>query len=253
MANSSQLSKNNQNAQVWANWDINTEASFKSCINNVYSEIKGIYSDFDFVHSSKVTNQTLIESFNNYAPTHATTLNGVNGGGSTPDGGIIYVKCKDASLMPVFIGENKHQEDNPGNAIERSLKNISFFKNLLISENYFPYLLNINGPIVNDRKGSLFDRIAQDGGFMPVNKVYVTNDPATPRLRPFTIILDKSFDFKKVKGMSLEIIDKSIEYLKNNDNIFAVTLFNVEPNGCHNIISESFIFNKYEFPEYYKI
>ena len=215
MANSAQLSKNNQNAQVWVNWKDNTEKNFKTCVNDVFHSLNEKYPEFKFEHSGNVKNQTLVESFRKYAPAHHSVINGSNTGGCSPDGGVIYVECKDKSLMPVFIGENKHQEDNPGNAIERSLKNISFFKNLLISEDYFPYLLNINGPIVNDRKGSLFDRIAQDGGFMPINNVYVRSNPSTPRLRPFTIALDKNFDYNKVKTMSFEIIKESIGYLKN--------------------------------------
>jgi hypothetical protein len=219
MANSDQLSKNNKNAQIWTNWGDNTERDFKPCIEKVFETLPTVYPEYNFIHKKKVNNQTLIESFINYDPLHTSVLNGSNGGGCNPDGGVIYIKIKNEKYMPVFIGENKHQEDNPGNAIERSLKNISFFKNLLIAENYFPYLLNINGPIVNEKKGSLFDRIVQDGGFMPVNTVYVTSDPATPRLRPFTVTLDKEFDYDKIKNMSLEIIKKSIDYLKNANKL----------------------------------
>ena len=219
MANSAQLSKNNKNAKVWTNWKDNTEKDFKSCIQEVFDTLNQIYPNLIFTHSGKVNNKMLIESFVNYSPAHKYSLNGSSSGGSNPDGGVIYVECKDKSLMPVLIGENKHQNDNPGNAIERSLKNISFFKNLLISEDYFPYLLNINGPIVNDKKGSLFDRISQDGGFMQINTVFVKSDPNTPRLRPFTIILDKTFDHNKVRSMSFDIINQSIDYLKNANKL----------------------------------
>lgn len=219
MANSAQLSKNNQNAQIWTNWSDNSEGNFKTCILDVFNSLKTIYPDYEFVHKGKVNNQALIESFHKYAPAHATFLSGSTQGGSNPDGGVIYILCKDGSRMPVLIGENKHQEDNPGNAIERSVKNISFFKNMLINDNYFPYLLNINGPIVNDKKGSLFDRISQDGGFMTPNQVYVTNDPAAPRLRPFTIVLNSKFHYSQVKDMSMEIIKQSVEYLKTVDKL----------------------------------
>ena len=215
MANSAQLSKNNQNAQVWTNWGDNTEKDFKTCIQEVFSLLPSVYPDYQFVHEGKVNNQILVESFKDYSPTHITSLNGSDSGGCNPDGGVIYVKCKDDKYMPVFIGENKHQEDNPGNALERAIKNIEFFKGVLISEDYFPYLINVNGPIVNDRKGSYFDRVTQVGGFMPINSVHVKSDPSTPRLRPFTIILNKEFDYDKVKDTSLAIIKESIDYLKN--------------------------------------
>lgn len=42
-------------------------------------------------------------------------------------------------------------------------------------------------------------------------------------------------------------LNSAYHLLKNNHNIFAVTLFNVEPNGCHNVISDSFNFGKYNF------
>ena len=45
------------------------------------------------------------------------------------------------------------------------------------------------------------------------------SDPATPRLRPFTILLDKEFDYSKVKDTSLSIIAESIDYLKNTNKL----------------------------------
>lgn len=228
MANSAQLSKNNKNAQVWTNWKDNTERDFKTCIKEVFETVKTVYPGLEFTHDSKVKNITVMESIKNYKPDHISMLNGSNGGGSSPDGGVIYVQTK-KGFMPIFIGENKHQEDNPGNAIERSLKNISFFKNLLIQEDYFPYLLNINGPIVNDRKGSLFDRITQDGGFMTVNEIHVLSDPKTPRLRPFTVSLDKDFDYEKIKSFSLSIVEKSLGYLKSK-NLVKLDIKNILTN-----------------------
>ena len=219
MANSAQLSKNNQNAKVWSNWKDNTEQDFKTCIKEVFDSLKVLYPNYRFIHKGKVNNQTLIESFNRYSPTHITSLNGSDVGGCNPDGGVIYVECKDKKFMPVFIGENKHQDDNPGNALERAIKNIEFFKGILIAEDYFPYLININGPIVNDKKGSYFDRVTQVGGFMTINTVHVKSDPTTPRLRPFTILLNKDFDYNTVKNTSLSIVEESINYLKNANKL----------------------------------
>jgi hypothetical protein len=219
MANSAQLSKNNQNAKVWANWGDNTEKDFKVCIKEVFNSLSNTYPQYEFTHEGKTSNQTLVESYRQYSPAHTISLNGSDSGGCNPDGGVIYVKCNDGMFMPVFIGENKHQGDNPGNALERAIKNIEFFKGILIAEDYFPYLININGPIVNDTKGAYFDRITQVGGFMPINTVHVKSDPATPRLRPFTILLDKEFDYDKVKNTSLGVISEAIDYLKNTNKL----------------------------------
>lgn len=219
MANAKQLSLNNRNAQVWTNWKDNTERDFKTCIKEVFESLKTNYPDYEFVHKQKIINQTLIESYTNYNPSHITMLNGSDSGGCNPDGGVICIKCADGVYRIVFIGENKHQDDNPGNALERAIKNIEFFKGLLISEDYFPYLINVNGPIVNDKKGSYFDRITQVGGFMSINTVHVKSNPSTPRLRPFTMLLNKEFDYDIVKNTSLNIIKESIDYLKNANKL----------------------------------
>lgn len=219
MADSSQLSKNNQNGKIWENWSNNTERDFKSCISDVLNTIQSLYPEYSFYHVKSIKNASLIDIFKKHSSDHTPTLNGSNGGGCNPDGGVIFIQCKDGLDMPVLIGENKHQNDNPGNAIERSVKNIDFFKNFLIEENYFPYLININGGIVNPNKGSLFDRITQSGGFMAVNSVHVRSDSKTPRLRPFTVILDREFNYDKVKDLSLCIIKESIGYLKDANKL----------------------------------
>jgi hypothetical protein len=215
MASSAQLSKNNQDARIWAHWDTNTERDLRGCIVQLFDNMSNVYPELEIRHQGTVDNQEILESLGRYKPGHIATLMGTERGSSRPDGGVISVKCIDGRWRPVLIGENKHQQDNPGNALERSLKNITFFKNLMIEEDYFPYLLNINGPIVNDRKGSLFDRIRQDAGFVPANQVHVLSDPAFPRLRPFTIWIQEEFDPIEVTGVAAEIIKQSISWLRS--------------------------------------
>ena len=217
MATSAQLSVNNQNAQVWTNWSTNTERNFKSCVKEVFNNLNIIYPSLVFKHKSSVRNNILFESFTRYDNNHIIQA-GSDRGTARPDGGVILVQGTD-TWYPVFIGENKHQENNPGNAIERSLKNISFFKNYLITEDYFPYLISINGAIVNDSRKALFDRITQDGGFMPVNTVFVKSNPKTPRLRPFTVALDKEFNYDKIRDFTLKIISESLDYLLSNNKL----------------------------------
>ena len=181
-------------------------------MDHLFAQLRAQHSDLRLAHAGSVKNSDIIASLARYDRTHLAEQLG-NDGSSRPDGGIITVLCGDGLIRPLFIGENKHQQDNPGNALERSLKNISFFKNWMINEDYFPYLLNINGPIVNEAKGSLFDRIRQDAGFVPSNQVHVVSDPQKPRLRPFTIMIQREFDAQLVTETAAEIVRQSLAHL----------------------------------------
>jgi type II restriction enzyme len=83
----------------------------------------------------------------------------------SPDGGVIEVKDQNENWHIVLVSEAKHQGkdiDNiskgilvgknnnqlfmvAGNAIERSHKNINEIRNLMIDEQYFPYILFLQG------------------------------------------------------------------------------------------------------------
>jgi type II restriction enzyme len=82
-----------------------------------------------------------------------------------PDGGIIEVKDKEDKWRIIFVSEAKHQGKDienitagvlvgknkdqdimvAGNAIERSHKNISEIRNIMIDEKHFPYVLFLQG------------------------------------------------------------------------------------------------------------
>ena len=82
-----------------------------------------------------------------------------------PDGGIIEVKDKEDKWRIIFVSEAKHQGKDienitagilvgknkdqdimvAGNAIERSHKNISEIRNIMIAEKHFPYVLFLQG------------------------------------------------------------------------------------------------------------
>lgn len=82
-----------------------------------------------------------------------------------PDGGIIEVKDKEGKWRIILVSEAKHQGKDienitagilvgknkdqdimvAGNAIERSHKNISEIRNIMIDEKHFPYLLFLQG------------------------------------------------------------------------------------------------------------
>lgn len=82
-----------------------------------------------------------------------------------PDGGIVEVKDDSGEWRVILVSEAKHQGKDvenialgvlvgknvnqdlmaAGNAIERSHKNISEIANLMLAENYFPYVLFLEG------------------------------------------------------------------------------------------------------------
>ncbi len=82
-----------------------------------------------------------------------------------PDGGIIEVKDDNANWRVILVSEAKHQGKDienirqgklvgklnnqdlmvAGNAIERAHKNISEIANFMLAENYFPYVLFLEG------------------------------------------------------------------------------------------------------------
>ena len=82
-----------------------------------------------------------------------------------PDGGIIEVQDDDGNWRVVVVSEAKHQGKDienikagklvgknnnqdlmaAGNAIERAYKNVNEIANFMLSENYFPYILFLEG------------------------------------------------------------------------------------------------------------
>jgi len=82
-----------------------------------------------------------------------------------PDGGIIEVKDKNGNWRAILVGESKHQGNDiekilagvkqgkekdadlmvAGNAIERVHKNILEFRNYMLNELYFPYVVFLQG------------------------------------------------------------------------------------------------------------
>lgn len=219
MANAAQLSKNNQNGRIRINDSINTESTFNDCVQDTFVELQGLYPEFEFSHRKLFKNTELIQVLNESGLTAEKVLLGGEGGQCRPDGGSYLIKCQDDTWMPVFIGENKWQDDNPGNALERAVKNIVFFQHYLVQYDYFPYLLNLNGSIVNPNKGSYFDRITMVGGYMPVNKVFVRNDPDTPRIRPFTFMMNPVFQYETIRATIKEIVSQSLRYLADIEKI----------------------------------
>ena len=214
MASAEQLSINNRNGRIQINNEINTEKTFNDCVNDTFFKVLELYPQYNFYQKKNLKNTELVsvlaESGFNVSN---QILNGGASGGCSPDGGLYYIGCNDATWLPVFIGENKWQAANQGNALERSVKNLVWFQHYLVQYDYFPYLLNLNGTITTIDRGTYYDRISMVGGFMPLNKVHVKNDPATPRIRPFTFLVNETFDYDVTQNAIMQIVKEAIEYL----------------------------------------
>ena len=131
-----------------------------------------------------------------------------------PDGGIIEVKDKNGRWRVVLVGESKHQGNDvgkilsgvkqgkekdsdlmvAGNAIERVHKNILEFRNYMISETYFPYVVFLQGSnfatetfiikapdgrevTISHDAGNMnrIDRVTASNYSLKINKNYVIN------------------------------------------------------------------------------
>lgn len=214
MASAEQLSIINRDGRIHINSGINTEKTFNDCVNETFNEIQNFYPQYTFSQKKNLKNTELLSVINESGfSVTSQVLNGGTAGGCSPDGGVYYITCNDDLRLPVFIGENKWQAANQGNALERSVKNIVWFQHYLVKYDYFPYLLNLNGTITTIDRGSYYDRISMVGGFMPLNKVHVRSDTATPRIRPFTFLVNEKFDYNAVQAVILQIVKESIGYL----------------------------------------
>ena len=64
MANSKQLSINNQGGRIRINDDINTESNFSDCVKNSFEQIKTKYPTFEFTHTKFIRNTELVDILN---------------------------------------------------------------------------------------------------------------------------------------------------------------------------------------------
>ncbi len=119
-----------------------------------------------------------------------------------PDGGIIEVQDTNGRWRIVLVGESKHQGNDiekikagikqgknkdsdfmaAGNAIERVHKNILEFRNLMLGENHFPYVVFLQGSnfvtrafTVLSKDGREIEISPDDGGLNRIDRVTASN------------------------------------------------------------------------------
>ena len=130
----------------------------------VMNELEKEYAQLSFRHRESIKKEEINEALRRVDPELGQTLF-VPNSSIKPDGGIIEVKDDGGKWRIVLVTEAKHQGKDienikegilvgknnnqdlmaAGNAIERSHKNISEIANFMLSENYFPYILFLEG------------------------------------------------------------------------------------------------------------
>jgi len=184
----------------------------------LYEQYKKDYEN-DPKRKGLISNAVLIEMFAKHGITCYPSSMAIDSSGARPDGGVLYVKTKNGGKEILLVSEVKTQEDNPGNALERSVKNISFFSTLC-DEDIFPYFLVCTGSITsNPNKGSLIDRITGPRTFFELNKANVSKTKQIKKwadTRPISLIWKEDLtNSPMVYNIAVEIMETMIGELKN--------------------------------------
>lgn len=267
MANSTQLSINNQNGTIWKHDPLKIEQYTTDEILRAISYIQQKYPNYEYEHyyykeekplnqtdwakqngkrktkgklipsdkllydqyrenykndlkrKGMISNAVLLEEFKQGGLTCYPNSKDINSSGAKPDGGVLYVKTKNGGKEILLVSEVKTQADNPGNALERSSKNIGFFSPLC-DEDIFPYLLICTGDITsNPNKGSVADRITGPRGFFELNKANVLKAKKIKKwadTRPYSLIWKQDLSGSlMVYNIAVEIMEAMIGELKN--------------------------------------
>lgn len=193
--------------------------------NKFTTEDKAQYADYEkkfkedsWKRTGTIPNKFLIEKFEKAGnKCYPQGLNPYTAG-PCPDGGVLYVQTKDGKLSPILVSEVKHQNDNPGNALERLLKNVGVFS-CYCDEDIFPFLTVCVGSIVCPKRGSYVDRLIGARGFFQLNRanLHVVNKiNKHADIRPISMIWDQDQTKHEFK---FEIDDLKAEIKKIDDQI----------------------------------
>jgi hypothetical protein len=191
-----------------------------------YADYEKKFKEDSWKRTGTVPNKFLIEKFTKAGYLCYPQGRDTYTAGPSPDGGVLYVQIKDGTWVIVFVSEVKHQNDNPGNALERLLTNVSGFS-CYCDEDIFPFLTVCVGSIVCPERGSYVDRLTRSRGFFPLNEanVYSVNKiNKWADTRPFSMIWDQDQtknEFKsEIDGLKAEIkkIDDQINEAKAEED-----------------------------------
>ena len=133
-------------------------------MKEVNSKLNSELSFLEFRHRTRISKKEINDKLSSVDSNLGQVLF-VQNASVQPDGGIIEVKDRNGNYRIILVGESKHQGNDvekiragikqgrnkdtdlmvAGNAIERVHKNIQEFRNLMLDELHFPYVVFLQG------------------------------------------------------------------------------------------------------------
>ena len=133
-------------------------------MSQIKADLQSKFPHLSFRHRKEVTKKEINEKLASFDSKLGQVLF-VQNASIRPDGGVIEVQDKKEVYRVVLVGESKHQGNDvekiqsgikqgknkdqdlmvAGNAIERVHKNIQEFRNLMLEELHFPYVVFLQG------------------------------------------------------------------------------------------------------------
>lgn len=140
------------------------DLSIREVMNGIMEALQANYPDLSFRHRPDISKREINNKLTSLDPSLGQVLF-IQKASIKPDGGIIDVKDKSDNYRVVLVSESKHQGNDvekiragikqgkkkdadlmvAGNAIERVHKNIQEFRNYLLDEIHFPYVVFLQG------------------------------------------------------------------------------------------------------------
>ena len=140
------------------------DLSIREVMNEVYASLGSELSSLDFRHRMRIPKSEINDKLSSVDSSLGQVLF-VRNARVQPDGGVIEVKDRHGNYRIILVTESKHQGNDveriragikqgknkdadlmvAGNAVERVHKNIQEFRNLMLDEFHFPYVVFLQG------------------------------------------------------------------------------------------------------------
>ena len=236
------------------------DKNINEAVKIIQQSLEEYLPSFEFRHRNTITKKEINDKLQSVNKDLGKVLF-VKNSSVKPDGGILEIKDKHGMYRVLLIGESKHQGNDieriksgikqgknedadlmvAGNAIERMHKNIQEFRNYMIKENHFPYVVfaqgsnfavetfHVKSPDGRDIKiahdvGSInrIDRVTASSFGMAINKNYCRNrfvklDGNTQMLQSASLYFKaESWTLKEMVDVLWEVTKTSFDVLGND-------------------------------------
>ena len=140
------------------------DTSIRDAVDLMLKTLRHVFPELNFRHRNTITKKEINDRLQNISTKLGKVLF-VKHARIKPDGGIVEVEDKHGNFRILLVSESKHQGNDvekikvgikqgkeknadlmvAGNAIERVHKNILEFRNYMMNEFYFPYVVFLQG------------------------------------------------------------------------------------------------------------